>query len=148
MEIILLDDVNGLGKQFDTLKVKDGYGRNFLLPKKLAIINTKTNKAVIDSEISRIKSQEAKTLKNINVIVDQLQKFPIKVTAKAGAGDRIFGSITNQQLSDAIKKQTGVVIDRRKIEIVEEVKTLGTYKAQINLREDINPEISFEVMGE
>ena len=148
MEIILLKDVQGLGSQFDTVTVKNGYGRNFLIPKKLGIIANRANKAVVGAKLNQINSKAAKALAAIEELVEKIKGTTLKVGAKVGTTEKIFGSVTNIQLADAIKRQTGIEIDRRKIVITEDIKTLGTYKAIIDFREDVKTEIAFEVVAE
>lgn len=148
MDIILLQDVKGLGEQFDTVAVKPGYGRNFLIPQKLAVIANRANKAVAIERAKQIGIKEARVLKEIESLVERIKLNPIKIGAKVGTTDKIFGSVTNVQLSDAIKQQTGVEIDRRRIALPDEIKTLGEYVAVINFGDSLRYDIAFEVVAE
>ncbi|MEZ4885685.1 MAG: 50S ribosomal protein L9 [Chitinophagales bacterium] len=148
MEIILLEDVEKLGYRFDTLTVKGGYGRNYLLPNKLAIVANRANKATIAERLRQIKMKEDRLLAKIEEVVAKINAATLKIGAKVGTTDKIFGSVTNLQLAEVIKKQTGVEIDRRKIIIPEEVKVLGTYTATIDFGQESKYDIEFEVVSE
>lgn len=148
MEVILLEDVEKLGYRFDTVSVKGGFGRNFLLPKKLAIVANRANKASIDERIRQIKMKEDRMLARIEEVVAKIKNATLQIGAKVGTTDKIFGSVTNLQLAEVIKKETGVDLDRRKISITEEVKVLGTYKAIIEFGQEVKEEVEFEVVSE
>lgn len=148
MEIILIEDVQGLGDQYATVKVKDGYGRNYLIPQKLAIVANRANKAVIAERIRQSRSKEDKIIQKIDAMVERIKLNPIQVGAKVGTTEKIFGSVTNVQLAEAIKLQTGIEVDRRKLTITDEVKTLGSYQAILYFREDLKYVIDFEVVSE
>jgi len=148
MQVILLQDVERLGEQFQTVTVKGGYGRNFLIPKKMAVVANKANTAIYAERLKQINAKENRLIQEIETLVERLKFAPIKVGAKVGTTDKIFGSVTNVQLADAIKRQTGIAIDRRKITIPDEVKTLGNYSAKVRFRDDLKYEIEFEVVAE
>ncbi len=148
MEIILLEDVEKLGYRFDTVSVKSGFGRNYLLPNKLAIIANRANKASVAERIRQIKMKEDRLLARIEEVVAKIKGATLTIGAKVGTTDKIFGSVTNLQLAEVIKKETGVDLDRRKISITEEVKVLGTYKAIIEFGQEVKEEIEFEVVSE
>ena len=148
MEIILIQDVKGLGNQYDTVKVKDGYGRNYLIPQKFAIIANRANKAIVAERIKQSRSKEEKMMGQIEAMVERIKLNPIKVGAKVGTTEKIFGSVTNVQLAEAIKQQTGIEIYRRKLTISDDVKTLGTYQAMLYFGEDLKYMIDFEVVSE
>lgn len=148
MEIILIEDVQGLGDQYATVKVKDGYGRNYLIPQKLAIVANRANKAVVAERMRQSRSKEDKIIHKIDAMVERIKLNPIQVGAKIGTTEKIFGSVTNVQLAEAIKLQTGIEVDRRKLTITDEVKTLGSYQAILYFREDLKYVIDFEVVSE
>ncbi len=148
MEVILLEDVEKLGSRFDTVKVKGGHGRNFLIPKKLAIVANRSNKAAIAERVRQIKMKENRLLAQIEGVIAKIKAASLKIGAKVGTTDKIFGSVTNLQLAEAISQQAGVDIDRRKITILEEVKTLGTYKAVISFGQEVKQEVEFEVVSD
>jgi large subunit ribosomal protein L9 len=146
MEVILLQDVTKLGKQNELVKVRPGFGRNFLLPKGLAVIATESARKEMNERIKQDDKREERIMSQLQQIVDTLKETVFKVDAKAGASGKIFGSVTNVQLADAIKKQKDIKIDRKKITLLEEVKNLGTYSADVQLHKDVQVKISFEVV--
>jgi len=148
MEVILIKDVDNLGGINEVVKVKNGYARNFLLPNKLAVENSPSNKKQLEERMKQVKKKEDKMLAEINSVIAKLKEAPLKVGAKTGTSGKIFGSVTSLQLSRAIREQKGYEIDRRKIHIVDEVKELGTYKANIEFGGSQSTEVEFEVVGE
>ena len=149
MEIILVQDVENLGYIDDIVKVKPGYARNFLIPQKMAV--AASGPALKDlEERKRQRARKAELmLSKIQDVIADLQKAVIKIGAKVGTTDKIFGSVTTHHIAEAIKEQTNHDIDRRKITIVEgDVKTVGTYTAKIDLHEDHSVDLSFEVIPE
>ena len=148
MEVILLKDVDNLGDANTLVKVRDGYGHNFLIPRGLAVIANEGNRKMMTERQKAEEARERKLVARIQEVIATLQNGNIRVGAKVGQTDKIFGSITNVQLAEAIKKQTGLVIDRKKITIADEVKTLGTFSANVMLHKDHIVPVSFEVVEE
>jgi len=148
MDIILIQDVDNLGAKNEVVKVKNGYARNFLLPNKLALENSPSNRKQLEERLKQVKKKEDKMLADINLVIAKLQEGPLKLGAKTGTSGKIFGSITSLQLTRAIREQRGYEIDRRKISIPEDVKELGTYKATIDFGNGHNTEVDFEVVAE
>jgi large subunit ribosomal protein L9 len=148
MEVILIKDVDNLGGVNEVVKVKNGYARNFLLPSKLAVENSPSNKKQLEERLKQVKKKEDKMLAEINSVIAKLKEGPLKLGAKTGTSGKIFGSVTSLQLSRAIREQRGYDIDRRKISIVDEVKELGTYKATIDFGNGHSTEVEFEVVAE
>lgn len=148
MDIILLQDVKNLGDQFETVSVKPGFGRNYLIPQKMAILATPANRATIAERKRQISAKEAKNIHLIESLIEQIKASTVTVGAKVGGSDKIFGSVTNIQLADAIKAQTGVEVDRRRVTILDEVKVLGTHKARVRFAENMHADIDFEVIAE
>ena len=146
MEVILLQDVAHLGKHNDLVKVRPGYGRNFLLPKGLATLATDSQRKQLEERLKHDARREEKLMSQLQTIVDTLKSTVFQVAAKSGTSGKIFGSVTNVQLADAIKKQKNINLDRRKITLAEDVKNLGTYTANVNLHKDVEVTISFEVV--
>jgi large subunit ribosomal protein L9 len=148
MKIILIQDVEHLGEKHDMVSVKDGYARNYLIPKKLAVIANQTNQRRLD-ELKRVESsKEAKLLGYYQEIAEKIQGGVLKIGAKSGTSGKIFGSVTNVQIAQAIKEQLDVDVDRKNIELVEEVKELGNYSAKLHLHAKVQPTIHFEVVKE
>lgn len=148
MEIILIQDVDNLGGKNELLKVRNGYARNFLIPRGLAVEANPSNKKQLDERLKVAQKKEAAMLAEIKTVVAKLQESPLKVGAKTGTSGKIFGSITSLQLSRAIRDQKGYEIDRKKISIAEEVKELGTYKAAIDFGNGQQANVEFEVVAE
>ena len=148
MEIILLQDVKGLGEQFQTVVVKPGYARNYLIPQKMAVIANRANKSTVAERAKQIQIKEMRILQGIEAVIERIKQNPLKIGAKVGATDKIFGSVTNVQLADAIKQQAGIEIDRRRITIPDDVKVLGEYAAVVDFGEGRRYEVAFEVVAE
>lgn len=148
MEIILKEDVTNLGFKNDVVKVRDGYARNLLIPKGLAIIATPSSKKVLDETIRQRAHKEEKLMKEAQAMVEKLTKAKVKVVAKAGEKGKIFGSVNNIQVAAALKDQ-GFELDRKNIQIKEEnIKNLGTYQASVRLYKNIETTITFDVIAE
>ncbi|MBM3415440.1 MAG: 50S ribosomal protein L9 [Bacteroidetes bacterium] len=148
MEIILIQDVDNLGAKNEVVKVRNGYARNYLFPRQLAVENNPGNRAQLEERLKQVRKREEKMLAEINSVIEKLKEAPLKVDAKTGTSGKIFGSVTPLQLSRAIREQRGYEIDRKKIHIVDEVKELGSYKANIEFGNGHNTEVEFEVVAE
>ncbi|MBK8141725.1 MAG: 50S ribosomal protein L9 [Chitinophagaceae bacterium] len=148
MEIILIQDVDNLGAKNEVVKVKNGYARNYLLPRQLAVENSPSNKKQLEERLKQVRKKEDKMLAEINSVIAKLNEAPLKLGAKTGTSGKIFGSITSLQLSRAIREQKGYEIDRKRISIPEDVKEIGTYKATIDFGNGKSTEVEFEVIGE
>jgi|SRR5690606_617854 len=148
MDVILIQDVDNLGAANEVVKVKNGYARNFLFPRHLAIENSPSNRRQLEEKLKQVAKKEAKMLAEINSVIAKLKEAPLKVGAKTGTSGKIFGSITSLQISRAIREQKGYEIDRKKITLPDEVKELGTYKAGIEFGNGHNAEVEFEVTAE
>jgi large subunit ribosomal protein L9 len=148
MDVILIQDVDNLGAKNELVKVKNGYARNFLFPRQLAIESSPGNRKQLEEKLKQVAKKEAKMLAEINSVIAKLKESPLKLGAKTGTSGKIFGSVTSLQLSRAIREQKGYEIDRKKINIVDEVKELGTYKASIDFGNGHSTEVEFEVSAE
>jgi large subunit ribosomal protein L9 len=148
MEIILLQDVDKVGEKHEVVKVKDGYGRNYLIPQGLALIANKTNRNRLEEMRRQEEAREMKKYDDYKAVADALTDKVIKIGAKAGTSGKIFGSVTNIQIANALKEQFDLDVDRRKIQLPEEVKDLGTYTLVLNLHPQVKPEVKFEVVAE
>jgi large subunit ribosomal protein L9 len=148
MEVILIQDVDNLGAAHEKVSVKNGYARNFLIPRKLAVEANPSNLKQLEERLKQIQKKEDKTLAEINKVIEVLKASPLRVGAKTGTSGKIFGSVTTVQLARAIRDQKGYEIDRRRIHILDEVKELGTYKAKIDFGNGSDAETEFEVVAE
>lgn len=146
MEIILLKDVVKVGDKLDIVSVKPGYARNFLIPQGLAMIANKGNRAKIDDIKAKEAAAEEAHLDEAKVIAAKLEAGMLKIGAKAGESGKIFGSVTNIQLAQSIQEQLGIELDRRIIQMPDEVKELGKYVAKVALHKQLTTEVKFEVI--
>ncbi len=148
MELILKEDVQNLGFKDDLVTVKNGYGRNFLIPNGLAAMATASAKKVLAENLKQRAHKEKKIVDAANKTAEALRQLEIKITAKSGAGDKLFGSVSNIDLAEAIAKE-GHEIDKKFIAIQGgAVKRTGPYNAQIRLHREVVVDFTFEVVGE
>ena len=148
MELILKEDVQNLGFKDDLVSVKNGYGRNFLIPKGLAAMATPSAKKVLAENLRLRAHKEKKVVDAANKIAEALKALELKIKAKAGAGDKLFGSVTSIDLAAAIEKE-GHEIDKKFINILGgAVKRTGPASAQIRLHRDVLVDFAFEVVAE
>jgi large subunit ribosomal protein L9 len=149
MEVILKEDIKKLGYKNDIIKVKDGYARNFLIPKKLAIMATESNKKVIAENVKQKAHKDNRIKDEATVLAEKLKNITVIIGAKVGTSGKIFGSINAIQIADAIKKQFNFEVDRKKITVDgENIKEVGTYTAQIDLHKEVYVVLNFEVIAE
>jgi len=148
MDIILLKDVDNLGYKYDVVTVKNGFGRNYLIPQKMAIIANETNRAKRDEIVAKYEAEMTARVDDFKVMAEKLSGAVLQIGAKAGTSGKIFGSVTSIQLVQAIKEQLGMEVERRAIDMTEEVKNLGTYTAIAKLHKDVNATINFEVIAD
>jgi large subunit ribosomal protein L9 len=147
MNIILLEHIEKVGAKHDVVKVKDGYGRNYLLPKGLAIVANKVNLAKLEGMKKQAAKKEAVVIAALKETAAKLAGKTLKVTAKAGENGRLFGSVTAQHIANALK-ELGVEADKRIIEMPDEVKQTGNYTATVNFHPEVAQEVKFEVVPE
>jgi large subunit ribosomal protein L9 len=148
MQVILIQDIDNLGAVNELVNVKNGYARNFLIPRKYAVEANASNKKQLDERMKVQKKKEDAMLAEANKVINVLKESPLKIGAKTGTSGKIFGSVTSLQIARAIRDQKGYQIDRKRISILDDVKELGTYKANIDFGNGNNTEIEFEVVGE
>jgi large subunit ribosomal protein L9 len=148
MQIILIKDVDNLGAAHELVDVKPGYARNYLIPEKYAIEASGSNLKIMQERHKQLKKREDKLMAEIAKVTEVLKAGPVKIGAKTGTSGKIFGSVTSIQLARAIREQKGYEIDRRRISITDDVKEVGTHKAQIDFGKDQVLELEFEVVGE
>lgn len=149
MEVILIQDVANVGYKDDIVTVKNGYGRNYLIPQGLAILATETNKKVMAENKKQKSYKEEKIRSEATTIARTLETITLKIGAKAGTSGKIFGSVNAIQIANALKEQFNFEFDRKQIEVDgESIKELGTYKAKVKLHKEIAAEINFEVFAE
>jgi large subunit ribosomal protein L9 len=147
MEVILKDDVKGVGYKNDTVTVKPGFGRNFLIPQGLAVIADKSNKKIVAENIRQAAHKADKIKGDAQAIADKIGDTTLEIAAKMGETGKIFGAVTTLQISDALKAK-GVEVDRKKISFDQEVKTAGEYTASIVLHKEVKHQVKFNVVAE
>ncbi len=149
MEVILKQDQVNLGFANDIIKVKDGYARNYLIPKGIAIQATESAKKVLAENIRQRAHKETKVLGEAQTLAQAIEAVTITITAKVGAAGKLYGSVSTIQIADALKAQHNIVIDRKKIAVKgEAIKEVGTFVATANLHRDVKAAINIEVVEE
>jgi len=147
MEVILREDVEKLGSRGEVVKVAPGYARNFLLPKKLAVAATDSNRKIVEQERQAHLRKEAKLKGEAEDLSKLLSGVSVTIAQKAGENDQLFGSVTAKDVADALA-QKNFTIDRRKIHLDEPIKQLGEYKVPVRLHKDVTAEVTVTVVKE
>ncbi len=147
MQVILLKDVRGLGKAGQVAKVSDGYARNLLLPKKLAMEATDANMKVLEKKKAEIEAQRALDMQVAKELKEKIEKAePVKIYSKAGDNGRLFGAITAQDIADAFEKEYKIALDKKKINLAEPIKQLGDSEVEVKLFQGINARLKLSVL--
>ena len=146
MEIILKTDIAGLGYKNDTLNVKPGYGRNYLIPQGFAVLATSSNKKILAENLKQVAHKSEKLKSDAQAIADQIGDKVATITMKVGESGKIFGRVTSIQVADALATM-GIIVDRKKI-AVEDIKFVGTFKAIVDLHKEVKHELAVNVVGE
>ncbi len=147
MEVILREDIQGLGYKNDAVAVKSGYARNFLIPKGYAMIATDSNKKMVAENVKQAAHKAEKVKQDAQAIADSIGETVLKISAKVGENGRIFGAVTTLQISDALKVK-GIEVDRKRIAFKDQVKTIGEYEVVVNLHKEVQHDLKFEVVAE
>ncbi|EYR65170.1 50S ribosomal protein L9 [Actinotalea ferrariae CF5-4] len=145
-KLILTHEVTGLGAPGDVVEVKDGYARNYLLPRGLATAWSKGAQKQIDQIRKARKSREIASLDDAKAVRDSLQSKPVVVTVKAGASGRLFGAVSTTDIAEAIAAAGGPSVDKRKIEVGQPIKAIGEYQVQVRLHEDVAAQVDVQVV--
>lgn len=149
MDIILKQDINNLGYKDDIVAVKPGYARNFLIPQGMAILATERNRKILAEELRQRAHKEEKIKNEAVEKAKALEGLKLRIPAKAAATGKIFGSVNNIMIANAIKETCNLDVDRKQIVINEDaVKEVGEYKAKVKLHKDVQVEVDFEVFAE
>ena len=146
MKIILLKDVKGLGKEAELVNAKDGYARNFLFPRDLAIEATPGNRKKWEERKKVEKTKEKEEQKESLKLKEKIEGLTVELKGKAGEGGRLFGSITSKDISDALNKDYNIKIDRRKIELKDNIKAIGTTQVEIRVYPEITASLKIKVI--
>ena len=145
MKVILLQDVKGKGKKGQMLEVSDGYARNFMLPRKLAVEATADAVNTMRMNDKAAAEKAAKERAEALEVSKQLRALTLTVLAKGGGAGRLFGSVTNQEIADALKEKAGITLDKRKIVIADPIKSVGTYTVQCKLGYEITAPLTVKI---
>jgi large subunit ribosomal protein L9 len=147
MELILKEDVENLGFKDDVVKVKNGFGRNFLIPNGLAMLATESNKKVLAEKIKQSQNKQKEAISDANKIAKKLEKLDLKLKAKSVEGEKLFGSITNSDISKGLS-DNGIEIEKKYIQLSSNIKKTGNYSAKIRLHREVSFDFPFEVVKE
>ena len=147
MEVILREDVEKLGTRGQLVKVSPGYARNFLLPKRLAVAATDSNKKIVEQERQAHLRKEAKLSADATDLAKMMGAVTVTIAQKAGENDQLFGSVTSKDIAELLEKQ-GYTIERRKIVLDEPIRSLGEFKVPLRLHRDVTAEITVQVVKE
>ena len=148
MKVILLDNIKGVGKKDEIINASDGYARNYLFPKKLAVEATKEKLSKLDSknEANKFKKQNEKN--EAEEIAKQLKEITLTIKVKAGENGKIFGGVTSKEISENLKNQYKIEVDKKKIEVKETIKNLGRFNINIKLYEGVNAKLNVNITAE
>ncbi|HHY78366.1 MAG TPA: 50S ribosomal protein L9 [Clostridiales bacterium] len=148
MKVVLLQDVKALGKKDDVVDVSDGYARNFLFPKGLAVEATKGKLNEISQKKSALENKKRQEMEEAKALAERLSKIEVAIKTKAGAGGKLFGSITAKDIADIIKKEHKIEIDKKKIVLDDAIKSLGTQEVEIKVYPEISAKVKVTVVQE
>jgi large subunit ribosomal protein L9 len=147
VKLILTQEVTGLGTPGDVVEVKDGYGRNFLLPRGLAVAWTKGGEKQVSSIRKARRSREIASLEEAQVVRSALEASPVRLTARAGSNGRLFGAVTPGDVADAVAAVGGPKVDRRKVELGRPIKSLGDYTVHVRLHPEVQATVKLQVVA-
>ena len=148
MKLILKQDVNKIGKKGEVVDVKDGYARNFLLPKDLAVLATPKNLKQLKKQEAATEKKNAEELAEAQEFAEKIEAIQVEVSLKSGEGGKTFGSISSKEISDVLKSEFGVDVDKKKIQIEEAIKSIGTHIVTIKLHPEVTCELKVKVNEE
>jgi len=148
MKVVFLEDVPNVANAGDIKEVKDGYGRNFLLPRNLAVLANSQTTNIVEAQRRAKAKKQSEDESRLDELAQQLDGVEVNLKAKVGAKDRLYGSITSADIASELESTTGIVVDKRKIELDEPIHRLGSYEVAIRLGKDIIPKIKVTVAEE
>ena len=146
MEVVLLEDVKALGKKGQVVKVNDGYARNFILPKKLGVEATSKNLNDLKLQKANAEKVAAEQLAEAKKLAEEIDKMSVTVSIKAGEGGRAFGSVSTKEIAQETKAQTGLDLDKKKMQLPEAIKALGTYEVPVKLHPKVTAKLTVQVV--
>lgn len=148
MKVILLENIEGVGKAGEMKEVKDGFGRNFLIPRHLAMLGTQGNIKGVQARAKKLIDQKERVLKTVEVTKQKLEAALLTIKHRAGQDGKLFGSVTSKELAEAIKHELGFELDRKSIRLDEPIKMTGAYTVDIHLEKAISAQLKVEVEQE
>jgi large subunit ribosomal protein L9 len=148
MDIILLKDVEFVGYKHDVVSVKNGYGRNYLIPQGMAVIANAANKEKLDKILADLDAAETAKLDDYKAMATKLEGQTLKIGVKAGTSGKIFGSVTNLQVANALVEQMQAEVERKKIILAENIKEVGTYEVTLQLHKEVAANMNIELIAE
>ena len=148
MKVILLDNIKGVGKKDEIINASDGYARNYLLPKKLAVEANAENMSKLNNKKEAANYKKDQEKQNAEELAKKLKGIMLKIKVKAGENGKIFGGVTSKEISENLKNQYNFIVDKKKIELKEAIKTLGSFNVSIKLFEGITADLKVEVISE
>lgn len=147
MKVIMTSEIKGVGKPEEVVNVSEGYARNFLFPRNLAIPADEKNMAALNKKKKAEDEKSAKASEEAKGLAERISKAQVTVQGKVGAGSKLYGAITPADIAASLEKQTGIKIDKRKIELPEPIKSLGSFDVPVRLHKDATAHLKVEVVG-
>jgi len=148
MQVILLEDIKNVGKKDEVINANDGYVRNFLFPKKLAIEANKENLLKLEAKKKSLEHQKELNIEEAKKTVEKIKKIALEIVVKAGENNKLFGAVTTKEIAEELEKKHGISIDKKKIELNETIKTVGSFWADVKLGDGITAKLAVMVKGE
>ena len=146
MKVVLLADVKGQGKKDQIVEVSDGYARNFLFPKKLAVEANNVNMNELNLKNKAEERRKAQELEDAKALAEKLEKIVVKIPVKTGEGGKLFGSVTNKEIAQAIEKNEGLKVDKKKIVLNDQIKMIGKKTVQVKLHPKVTADLTVEIV--
>jgi large subunit ribosomal protein L9 len=147
MKVILQADIKGVGKKEQVIDVSDGYARNYLFPKKLAVEASKGNMTALTDKKSSEAAKAKRELEQAQELKAKMEGQDVDVPAKIGANGKLFGSITNKEIAQALSEKLGLAVDRKKINLTDPIKNVGEYKLEIKLHANVSAKVNVNIVG-
>ena len=145
MKVILTEDLRGTGKKGEAVEVRDGYGRNYLIPRGLALMATEGNLKRFENIVKNLQEKKGRTLKTATDTKEKLEGISLTIKKRAGADGKLFGSVTHKDVADAIKDALGLEIDRKGVRINDPIRSTGAYSLEVHLEQNVNATVKVEV---
>jgi len=148
VKVILLENIKNVGKKDEIINANDGYARNYLFPKKLGVEATKDNLAKLEAKQSSAKRKKALETEEAKKLAAKIEEVTLNISVKAGENGKIFGGVTSKEIAEALEKQHKIIVDKKKIDLKETIKTLGSFAIDVRLAEGVVAKLNIEVKAE